>query len=151
MDQTLQIAIVYDTILVVLVVVVGWVAYQAGKAIHAFTKMSEDGPKEGEAVESFSARSKKAQRKAASMTSIAVLLIITLFVYANREAVWFRPEPKPVANPERSLRIEEISGRQIIVNEPVNVPERQKMDPEDLAVKEKVENMEDLEGAPDPK
>lgn len=149
MDSALQIALIYDLILIAILAVVAVLGWKSVSSIWAFNKRKAEGEREDENAAAYNAEVSRLQKKAANWSLVTIVVVIAALIYANREAIWFRPEPKPVVNPERQIRIEEIAGRQIIVKDPVNVPERQKMDPEDLAVKDKVENMEDLDGGPE--
>lgn len=154
MDQTLITAVLYDGIIIVLGLVVLGLFYSLFKAGIEYREALDlfDQAEEISGLPATSTGQAFVDRQRSRVISRSIALItstVILFFYVNREGIWFRPEPAPKVDPERSIRVEEIMGKQIIVNEPVNVPERQKIDPAKLEVKERVEAMEDLDGGPE--
>lgn len=146
MDNALQIALLFDGITAVIGFIFLIAVWSLCRTSYACWKMTKDGLtlSMGQAIERENLLKKIARRAA-----IVFFAFFMLLFWINRETAWFRPEPAPVVNPERAEKVDEIMNRKIVVNAPVNVPERQKMDPEDLAVKDNVEQMDDLAGGPE--
>jgi hypothetical protein len=146
MDNALQIALLFDGITAVLGLIFLTAIWFLCQASYSCWKMTKDGQtlSMGQAIE----RENLIKRIFVRVVTVLVAFSIML-LWMNRETAWFRPEPAPVVNPERAEKVDEIMNREIVVNDPVNVPERQKMDPEDLAVKDNVEQMDDLAGGPE--